>query len=303
MQAEIESISIMKAGSTTRKSRIALNTVLLLTVIFALIVMTGCATTQSAQLPPIPSGPDGTVETGEFVWLDLLTENTQDAAAFYKGLFGWQVKTWSGDKTYLVFSHNGKPIAGMTAVKNQDDKAPESWWLLSLSVDDVDQSVAVVQQNGGMLLEGPVDDAGRGRMALVTDSGGAPLILLRARGGDPANEKASIGTWFWTDLFTRDAQVAETFYKPLAGFQTIPLDAGEVHRYRVFKQNGTARAGLVELQWDDLEDNWLPYVMVEDIKATVSKAKELGGNVILEKEDVALLVDPTGAVFGVQELR
>ena len=52
-----------------------------------------------------------------------------------------------------------------------------------------------------------------------------------------------------------------------------------------------------------LEDNWLPYVKVENIKATVSKARELGGNVILEKEDVALLVDPTGAVFGVQALR
>ncbi len=281
----------------------ALNSVFLLTAILVLFILSGCATTQTAQLPPIPSGPDGTVETGKFVWIDLLTENTQDAAAFYRGLFGWQVKTWSGDKTYLIFLHNGKPIAGMTAVRKQAGKAPESWWLLSLSVADVDQSVAVVQQNGGMLLEGPVDDAGRGRMALVTDSGGAPLILLRAVGGDPANDKASIGTWFWTDLFTRDAQAAKTFYEPLAGFQAKPHDAGEGHGYLVFKQDGTMRAGLVELQWDDLEDNWLPYVMVEDVKATISKARELGGNVILEKEDVALLVDPTGAVFGVQAQR
>lgn len=300
MQTENESISTMKAGSTTGIPGIAKNTVLLLTLIFALITLSACASKQSAQLPPIPSGPEGTVETGEFVWIDLLTENTQDAAAFYRGLFGWQVKTWSGDKTYLVFSHKGKPIAGMTAITQQDGKAPESWWLLSLSVDDVDQSVAVVKQNGGTLLEGPVDDAGRGRMALVSDSGGAPMILLRARGGVPANEQAAIGSWFWTDLFTRDAQAAEAFYTPLAGFQTKPLDAREGHRYQVFQQKGTTRAGLVELQWDDLEDNWLPYFMVEDVKATVSRARELGGNVVLEREDVALLVDSTGAVFGVQ---
>ena len=303
MQTETGSISITKTRSGKNLTGAALNSVFLLTAILVLFILSGCATTQTAQLPPIPSGPDGTVETGEFVWIDLLTENTQDAAAFYKGLFGWQVKTWSGDKTYLIFSHNGKPIAGMTAVRGQEGKAPESWWLLSLSVDDVDRSVAVVKQNGGTLLEGPVDDVGRGRMALVSDSGGAPLILLRARGGDPANEKVSIGTWFWTDLFTRDAQAAEAFYKPLAGFQAKPLDAGEGHRYLVFKHNGNARAGLVELQWDDLEDNWLPYVMVEDVKSTISKARELGGNVILEKEDVALLVDPAGAVFGVQAQR
>jgi predicted enzyme related to lactoylglutathione lyase len=56
----------------------------------------------------------------------------------------------------------------------------------------------------------------------------------------------------------------------------------------------------VELQWDDLEDNWLPYVKVKDIKSTISKARELGGNLILETKDVAILVDPTGAVFGIQ---
>ena len=303
MQTENESISTMKASSTPSLTRTAMNAVLLLTAAFALIILSGCATTQTAQLPPIPSGPDGTVETGEFVWIDLLTENTQDAAAFYKGLFGWQVKTWSGDKTYLIFSHNGKPIAGMTAVRRQDSKAPESWWLLSLSVNDVDQAVAVARQNGGTLLEGPADDAGRGRMALISDSGGAPLILLSARGGDPASEKASIGAWFWTDLFTRDAKAAGAFYNELAGFQKKPVEAVDDDRYLVFKKNGKVRAGLVEFQWDDLEDNWLPYVMVEDVKSTISRAKALGGNVILEKKDVALLVDPTGAVFGVQAQR
>ncbi|MGI9320776.1 MAG: VOC family protein, partial [Thiogranum sp.] len=121
-----------------RVTRSVLESALLLTAILVSIILSGCASTQTAQLPPIPSGPDGRVDAGKFVWIDLLTENTQDAATFYKGLFGWQVKQSAGDKTYLVFSHNGKPIAGMTAVKEQDGKAPESWWLLSLSVDDVD---------------------------------------------------------------------------------------------------------------------------------------------------------------------
>ena len=64
-----------------------------------------------------------------------------------------------------------------------------------------------------------------------------------------------------------------------------------------------ARAGLVEMQCEDLEDNWLPYVKVDDIESTISKVRELGGNLILETEDVATLVDPTGAVFSIQATR
>ena len=127
--------------------------------------------------------------------------------------------------------------------------------------------------------------------------------LSKTRIGDPADEKEAVGAWFWTDLFTRDANAAEAFYGELVGFQKKQLEAGEGHRYLVFNQNGKVRAGLVELQWDELEDNWLPYVEVDDVKSTVSKARELGGNVILEKDDVAILVDPTGAVFGVQAQR
>ncbi len=303
MQIENDSISIMKAKSTKRFTRTAFNGALLLTATLILVMLSGCATTQTAQLPPITSNTDGKVDAGKFVWIDLVTENTQDAAIFYQGLFGWRVKPAPGDKTYLVISLDGQPIGGMTAAKKQDGKAPESWWLLTLSVADVDQSVAVVKQNGGKLLEGPIDDAGRGRMALVSDPAGAPLLLLRAVGGDPVEKEAALGTWFWTDLFTRDAKAAASFYKSLAGFEKKQLDAGEGHRYLVFKQNDKPRAGLVELQWDDLEDNWMPYVKVKDVKSTISKARELGGNLILETEDVAILVDPTGAVFGVQAQR
>jgi predicted enzyme related to lactoylglutathione lyase len=303
MKEETELIRLMNSGSGLPVTRSLLNSALLLTAILALLVLPGCTTTRTAQLPPIPSRPDGRVDAGKFVWIDLLTENTRDAAIFYQGLFGWRVKQSAGDEAYLVISLDGKPIGGMTAVADRDGKAPESWWLLSLSVDNVDQSVAVIKQNGGKLLQGPVDDAGRGRMALVADPGGAPLILLRAAGGDPADVKAVVGERFWTDLFTRDANAAEAFYKPLAGFQRTQVEAGVGHRYLILNQHGRARAGLVELQWDDLEDNWMPYVMVENVKSTISKARELGGSLILEKNDVAILVDPTGAVFGVQTQR
>jgi predicted enzyme related to lactoylglutathione lyase len=303
MKTKSESISITKVNSGICFTPAVLNSALLVSAVFAFIILSGCGTFQLARLPPVTSGSDAKLNVGKFVWIDLLTEDTGTASVFYEALFGWHTAPSKGDETYYVFSLDDNPVAGMSAADNNDSEVPESWWLISLSVDDVDQSVAVVKEHGGKLLEGPVDDAGRGRMALVSDPGGAPLILLRAAGGDPADEKAAIGTWFWTDLFTRDAKAAEAFYHTLVGFQKKQLEAGEDHRYLMFKQNSKARAGIVELQWDDLKDNWMPYVMVDDIKSTINTARELGGNLILEKGDVAVLVDPTGAVFGIQAHR
>lgn len=276
---------------------------LLLAAILSLTMLFGCATGQGTRLPSITSTSDGKVHAGKFVWIDLLTEDVQKAAEFYDGLFGWRAEPSKEDKSYYVFSKDDKPFGGMTAVDNQDSKVPESLWLLSLSVDNVDRSVAMVKERGGQLLEGPVDAAGRGRMALVSDPAGASLILLRAAGGDPADKKAGIGEWLWTDLFTQNAKSAGEFYSALAGYRKERIKAGKDYQYDVLKRNGKVRAGIVELKWDGLEDNWLPYFKVEDVGPVVQKARRLGGSLILKTEDVAILTDPTGAAFGIQMLR
>ena len=276
---------------------------LMFSAILILSIMFGCATGQSVRLPSVTSSPDGKVYAGKFVWIDLLTEDVSKAAGFYEGLFSWRAETSKEDKSYYVFSKNGKLIGGMTAVKNKDSKALESMWLLSLSVNDVDRSVAMVKERGGKLLEGPVDAAGRGRMALVSDPAGAPFILLRATGGDPVDKKAGMGEWLWTDLFTQNAKSAGVFYSALAGYRAERVKVKKDHQYDVLKRNGRVRAGIVELQWNGLEDNWLPYFKVADIEPAIQKARQLGGKLILKTDDVAILTDPTGAAFGIQMVR
>ena len=303
MTTESEAMSVCNARFRILFTRHRTAFVSLVAALFALAFLSGCGTFQKPKLPPVPSDSDAGLNVGKFVWFDLLTEDTGAASVFYEGLFGWRAAPAKYDKTYYVFSIEGTRVAGLTTVDDKDCEVTESWWLASLAVDDVDRSVAIVKENGGKLLEGPINDAGRGRMALVSDPGGAPLILLDADGAVAMGEEAALGSWFWTDLFTRDAKAAEAFYSPLVGIQKKQLDGGQGQRYSVFIKDGKAHAGLVELQWDNLQDNWLPYVKVKDVKSTISKARELGGNLILEKDDVAILVDPTGAVFGVQAQR
>jgi predicted enzyme related to lactoylglutathione lyase len=84
-----------------------------------------------------------------------------------------------------------KPIGGMIATENKSKQAPESLWLLSLSEQDVDRAAALTGERGGKVVEGPLNADKRGQMALVNDPAGAPLILLRSVGGDPADTEAS----------------------------------------------------------------------------------------------------------------
>jgi len=270
-------------------------------IILTAFLLAGCgAVTQSIHLPPVSETSTGQIQDGRFVWLDLMTEDTVAAAFFYSHLFGWRAAKSDEDGEYYLFYLDGKPIAGMAATESKDAAAHESLWLATISVSDVGKSLASVKAQGGKLLEGPLDAAGRGRMALVSDPADAPLILIGAVGDSPVGRKAKDGQWHWIDLITQDGNRARGFYTALFGYQVEPVEAGEGHRYDIFKRDGRAVAGIVELQWEGLEDNWLPYFKVADVDKSIEFVRNLGGNLILKSGKVAVLADPTGAVFGIQ---
>jgi predicted enzyme related to lactoylglutathione lyase len=270
-------------------------------IILTAFLLAGCgAVNQSIQLPPVAETSTGQVKEGHFVWIDLLTEDTVAAASFYSRLFGWRAAKSDENREYYLFYLDGKPIAGMAAMENKDAAAPESLWLATISVSDVDQRVAAVKAQGGKVLEGPLDAVGRGRMVLVSDSADAPFILLGAGGDSPVGRKAKVGQWHWIDLITQDGNRARGFYTTIFGYQIKPVEAGKEHRYDLFIREKRAVAGLVELQWEGLEDNWLPYFKVADIDRSIENARSLGGKLILQSDKVAVLADPTGAAFGIQ---
>jgi hypothetical protein len=44
-----------------------------------------------------------------------------------------------------------------------------------------------------------------------------------------------------------------------------------------------------------IEPNWLPYVRIANVGRTVERAREQGGSVLLQRKDLAILIDPTAA--------
>jgi predicted enzyme related to lactoylglutathione lyase len=154
-----------------------------------------------------------------------------------------------------------------------------------------------VRERGGDVERGPRDVPERGRLALVSDPDDAVLLLVRASGGDPPDVEPPVGDWLWMELWTHEVESAIGFYSELAGYEseTVGLDGKP---YRVLKRGGVPRAGVEEAP-KEVHSLWLPYVRVEDAAGTAARAETLGARVVLQDDDTAILVDPTGAAIGV----
>jgi predicted enzyme related to lactoylglutathione lyase len=119
-------------------------------------------------------------EPGSFTWNENLNEDPAKARAFYEQAFGYsyeELGDWAGE--YHVFKINGEVRGGIGAKPPQVPAGTANYWNTYFSVTDTDASVAVVQRNGGVALLPPFDTP-VGRMAVVTDPGGAQFSLIAA---------------------------------------------------------------------------------------------------------------------------
>lgn len=261
----------------------------------ALLLSAACA-----GAPPVAETENGGSRIGKFVWFDLLTEDPEAARRFYSALFGWTFEGLRVPGSYTLIRHEGVAIGGIARHADRSAEAPESLWIASLSVADVDRGVELTRARGGEILDAPRSVAGRGRMAVVRDPAGALLVLLRAAGGDPGDAVPPEGRWMWTDLWTRDLGGARDFYAALVGYETRDVRADDQHVVHVMLHDGIPRAGVIELPAEPIEPHWLPYVRVADLDAALARASSLGGRLLVRDADAAVVVDPTGAAVGIQ---
>jgi predicted enzyme related to lactoylglutathione lyase len=244
---------------------------------------------------------------GQFVWYDLMTSDVAGAQRFYPALFGWKTEEFKfadPNQPYTMWKDRGKTFGGVAKLNDEQKKmgVPPSW-LVSVMVNNVDETAQKATSLGGKVVAGPFPIPNTGRYAIITDPMGAAIALFSPEGPADAPDVFS-----WHELMTTDYKRAFDFYQRLFGWEkTGEMDMGGGSMYLMFGQKGRPLGGMYNRppEMAQVPPNWLPYVAVKDVTASANLAARNGAKVMQPPMDIpgggsiAVITDPQGAHIAV----
>lgn len=118
---------------------------------------------------------------GDICWRELATRDLPKALDFYSKMFGWTLEqTKVTPMDYKEIHIGGTAYGGMMAIdENWGPEPPPSHWSTYIAVDNTDETVQKIIDNGGGVRVPPFDAPGVGRMAMVTDPSGAYFAVIQ----------------------------------------------------------------------------------------------------------------------------
>ncbi len=260
-------------------------------------------------------------------WADAVHPDTEAAARFYSGLFGWACADTMPEGEsghYFMATIGGRDAAALGSIP---EGAPQvAVWNTYAWVDSADETTATAEAAGATIISEPFDVFDAGRMAMFADPEGAPIAVWQPnlhRGALAINEHGGV---IFNDLYTRDLDRARKFYGAVFGWETLDLGPGMTMwvmpaygdfleklnpgmREQMAETNGPAGfenvvASVSTIGPDDTTTpaQWGITFAVDDADAAAVKAKELGGTVLSEPTDLpwvrsTTIEDPQGATF------
>ena len=117
-----------------------------------------------------------------------------------------------------------------------------------------------------------------------------------------------------TDLTSHHAEELKEFYQQVIGWEseglTMQDESGVYSDYVMKDKEGNWVGGLCHFRGanKDLPPQWIVYIQVDHVAASISKCREFGGKVLKEVKNkegqyqYALLEDPHGAVLAITRI-
>ena len=260
-------------------------------------------------------------------WADTTQPDPQAAAAFYAGLFGWELEETmspSSDATYIMARIRGQDVAAITS---PSQGAPQTAvWNTYVWVDSADEAATRVRDAGGQLVMEPFDVGETGRMAAFTDPEGALFFVWQPKehkGAQVVNEHGAVN---FNGLHTRDIEAAKSFYGAVFGWEVLDLGPGNTmwrlpgYGDHLEEMSPGLREGMAQMgappgyedvvaalnpiaeDQPDVSPHWNITFAVDDADATATRAAELGAEVVVPPQDapwirMTVIRDPQGATF------
>jgi len=114
-------------------------------------------------------------EHGTFYWNELMTRDVERAKKFYGDTMGWSFDAMPmpGEGTYWLAKMDDEPVAGILDTSTPEFASVPESWMAYIAVDDVDARVKKAVKAGAKLMKPIFDVPGVGRIAILTQPGGA----------------------------------------------------------------------------------------------------------------------------------
>ena len=129
----------------------------------------------------------------------------------------------------------------------------------------------------------------------------------------PETKVQAPGTFCWSELAVANGKNARKFYGDLFGWTVRESAADQPFQYGMLQRDGREVGGIYEITGDmkaqGVPPHWMAYVAVRSADEIAAKVPQLGGKVMMGPADVmtagrmAVLQDPTGAIFSVWQAR
>jgi predicted enzyme related to lactoylglutathione lyase len=122
-------------------------------------------------------------EPGALIGGELITDDVEASAAFYRAVFGWELGSPKGPLSRREWLVGGQPIAGLLPRPEAMPPEVPVYWDTWFGSADPDGAARHAPDLGGTLLMGPVDTE-HGRLTVLTDPSGA-VFSVAAPPPDP----------------------------------------------------------------------------------------------------------------------
>jgi len=125
---------------------------------------------------------------GEIVHLEIPSRSFERSASFYAKLFGWRTdgQQAGGHLRFEISGGNAEATASTTGSLVRSALAQATGPLPFVAVDDVEQTLAEAERQGGRVLARHLPLAGVGQYGLLADLDGNVIAVVEAAGGNGA---------------------------------------------------------------------------------------------------------------------
>lgn len=253
-------------------------------------------------------------KAGGFIWYELMTPDPDAAKRFYDDVVGWSIDAQpAGEMDYrMIARSDGGLVGGVLRLSDEmSAHGTTPRWTGYLHVDDTDEEVARIKDDGGHVLLNPITMDGVGRIAMVSDPQGALYYVMTPT--PPADRPDAESDAFsadraqhvrWNELVAPDDDAAVRYYTRHYGWtQEHSMSMGPLGDYRFIEHAGVAIGAIMKKADVMPQSGWTFYFGVNDIDRAATSVRDGGGRTMGDPQQIpggeysVHAFDPQGAYF------